>query len=141
MCYAHPGLMETASSRRKRFTTQHVHCTPCAKPQKKHQQAKTGGPGQGPGQRPGTEERADARAPGEHPRARTRDRWQPTGPVGLHANSVTSHINKALLPCYIAWSGQLLIHNLVDTRPHYTILGCDLDSAPAMCDTMSQHND
>ena len=64
---------------------------------------KKAGQDQEPGQGPRTKERADARAPGEHPGPRTRDRWQPMGPVGLHAKKCDITRSKATQPCNIAW--------------------------------------
>ena len=112
-----PWNLDAASRRRKWFYTQHVHCTPCAIPKTRHQQRRKG-QDQGPGQRPGNKDRAGTREPKGHPGPGTTDRWQPTGPMGLHATSITiqghppvqhstlratlQKHNKATHPCNIA---------------------------------------
>jgi len=132
ICYAHPGPMETASSRRKVVSaSQHMQCTPCDTTKAAPAGVKGAGQGQGPGRRPGTEARADARAPGDtrgpgpghrgHPRATQ-------GHMGLHANEsgcqITPSTRVAYLPSSKARSGQTTINVIrwahVTTTPYWT---------------------
>ena len=101
---------------------------------------KKAGQDQEPGQGPGNKERAGTREPEGHPGPRTKDRWQPTGPVGLHATQCDiTRRTKATQPCNIAWYGRPFIHSPEDTHPQCTIWGYGQDYAPAMCGTRPLH--